>query len=138
MTYVESSKIVRPYYWRDEPFCFDLDKINNLSDEYKIDVVCSHSAPDIAYPISKVGLDGWLKMDEALREDLDRERRDLTNIFDYLKEHEHPVNKWIYGHFHAKMNEVILGTNFILLDMGRDCKKRNTGKSGCHFDYTII
>ena len=137
-TYVEASKNLRPYYWKDEPFHFDLDKINNLPEEYKVDIVCSHSAPDIAYPITKVGLDGWLKIDEALREDLDRERRDLTNIFDYLKEHGHPVNKWIYGHFHTKMNEVILGTNFILLDMGRDSKKRVTGNTGCHFDSTLI
>lgn len=37
-----------------------------------------------------------------------------------------------------KMNETILGTNFILLDMGRDSKKKNTGLPGANFDMTLI
>ena len=138
MTYQNASKELRPYYWKDEAFVLDLDKLHEIIQAHKIDVVCSHSAPDIAYPITKVGLDGWLKMDDGLRQDLDKERSELTNVFDYLRENGHFIKKWIYGHFHTKMNETILGTNFILLDMGRDSKKKNTGLPGANFDMTLI
>ena len=138
MTYQDASKELRPYYWKDEPFVLDFDKLHEIIQEHKIDVVCSHSAPDIAYPITKVGLDGWLKMDDNLRRDLDKERSELTNVFDYLRENGQFIKKWIYGHFHTKMNEVIMGTNFILLDMGRDSRKKHTGLSGANFDMILI
>lgn len=129
----EARKKVRKVYWADEKFTYDESKLEQYKD-YKIDVICSHSCPSIAWPLTKNGIHFWCRIDENLEADLDEERGNFMKVFDYLKEHGHPLNKWIYGHYHSKMNEVILSTNFILLDMGRETKKRDTHNAGPVFD----
>jgi len=135
LTMDEARKKVRKVYWPDEKFIYDESKLEQYKD-YKIDVICSHSCPSIAWPLTKNGIHFWCRADENLEADLDEERGNFMKVFDYLKEHGHPLNKWIYGHYHSKMNEVILGTNFILLDMGRETKKRDTHNAGANFDMT--
>ena len=108
--------------WEDEGaiYCPEiLDKIK--SDGKNINYICTHTTPQIAPPITKGNnLQYWFNQDTTLAEDLDNERRTMTQIYDKLVADEHPIIAWCYGHFHFHEHTFINTHKFILIDMCRN------------------
>ena len=107
-------------YWENEPVVYDESELERLKDNgLMIDVVCTHTCPSFCKPVTKDGLEGWLKEDPYLEDDINREREDMDRIHSKLKSDGHPLKKWVYGHFHKHNNEIIEGVEYIMLDMFR-------------------
>ena len=107
-------------YWDDEPFHLDTVAIDEIKKaNINIDTVVTHSAPDFCEPIAKNNVAEWMEIDKELEEDLNKERTNITTLYNLLKENGNNVTNWFYGHFHKHYNNVINGTKFIGLDMGR-------------------
>ena len=105
-------------YWENEMPVFDVEALEKIDKKgIKIDTVLTHSAPDFCQPILKDGIKYWLKNDKQLSIDSDIERQTLNKVYDWLIEHNHPVQQWCYGHYHFHNTEVIDGITFKLLDM---------------------
>ena len=100
-------------YWKDEEFVLDIDKLKDLRN---IDIIVTHSCPDFCQPITKGGIEKWIKHDPELKEDCDRERTNHTKMHEILKEHN-VIGKWFYAHFHFHNMEFIGITKFVLLDI---------------------
>jgi hypothetical protein len=49
-----------------------------------------------------------------LKEDLNNERRDLTKMYEILKENN-LIDKWFYGHFHLNKAEYYEYTDFMMI-----------------------
>lgn len=91
-----------PYGWWEGEMINDIpENFDSFIEENKIniDVICSHSSPDFCEPLSKKGLDFWVKYDDTLIEDCDKERALLTSIYNKLKD-KNNIKYWFYGHFH--------------------------------------
>lgn len=112
---------VKCYWWKGEGFNFNPDIITELKkDGIEIDTICSHSAPESCYPLVKGKIGYWLERDGSLDEDLANERRDFQILLNLLKEDNHPIKNWFYGHFHEHHTETVEGVSFHLLDMSRN------------------
>jgi len=114
--------LARACYWYDEPFQLNKEKLEGLTD---IDYVITHSCPKFTYPINDTnnGIDShgpfiqrlvW-EGDDKLKDDLNKEREDITAMYDILN-NNNTIKKWFYGHFHCHKKETINGIEFILLD----------------------
>lgn len=107
-------------YWVDEMPVFDPKKLDEIKENgIKIDCVCTHTAPYFCEPITKEGVKKWFYVDKELEKDLDIERQTITDIYNKLLIDGHPVEKWVYGHFHFHNTKEIDGIMFYLLDMER-------------------
>lgn len=109
-----------PLYWKDEYFRYDEEQLRILEIEnIKVDTVITHSAPDFCPPLTKGDVEHFCANDEELASDLDKERKDLTRLYEWLIENGHPLSNWFYGHFHASAESLdeITGTKFRLLDI---------------------
>lgn len=114
----EISKMLPCEYWENEMPVFDINALEEIENEgIRIDTVLTHSAPDFCQPISKDGIQYWIKNDEQLSIDADTERQTLTKVYNWLDEHKHPLEQWCYGHYHFHNTENINGVTFKLLDM---------------------
>lgn len=104
-------------WWSDELFIYDEDKLNEILKTIKsIDIVCTHTAPSIAYPhMFSNRVSEWSVKDKTLKTDLLNERWLVNNV--YLKLKEYGLKKWYYGHYHESYNEIIDNCNFILLNI---------------------
>ena len=101
-------------YWKDEVAVYDVLKLANAG---LVNVVCTHTAPAMCNPQTKIGIEGWIKDDSELENDVNTERKVFTDVFNYLKT-TLPVDflqHWIYAHFHFSHSEIIEGCNFRLL-----------------------
>lgn len=108
-------------YWENEPIVLDTKKLEEITaNNIKIDTVCTHTAPSFCNPTTKNGLQNWIFTDLKLGDDLRQERQTCDDILNILKENEHPLKNWYYGHFHKHNVEVIDGIKYTLLDMSRD------------------
>ena len=58
--------------------------------------------------------------DEDLEKDLDYERHVMDNIHLFLKDNNHPVKAWYYGHYHYHKFFIIEDIKYYLLDMGHN------------------
>lgn len=117
----EAEKLCQQVYWDDESCYYDEEKLSQLKlNNVKIDIVCTHTCPSFAKPIGKENIQYWLNVDEKLESDIDNERKIMDKIFYKLKEDEHPIKKWFYGHFHYHNQECIDDVMFIMLDMWRN------------------
>ena len=117
----EAYKNCKKFYWNNEAVVYDENELNQLDElGILIDTVCTHTAPSFCKPVTKIGIEGWLSLDENLSEDLDNERKSCELIYDYLKSHNHPLENWYYGHFHFHNTEIIDNVKFTLLDMSRE------------------
>jgi predicted phosphodiesterase len=117
----EAEKKSKKLYWENEPIMYDIDELDHLiENNILVDTVCTHTAPSFCNPITKKGLHSWLCADPKLGEDLDKERKTCDEILSYLKENEHPLENWYYGHFHSHNVEIIDNIKYTLLDMSRD------------------
>jgi len=101
-------------WWKDEIFVYDENKANNLKD---IDFVVTHTAPHFAYPYVKIGLDYWINRDIHLFGDLEKERSEVTKLYEHLIINGNKILRWYYGHFHMSKTFPYDDTIFTCLDI---------------------
>jgi hypothetical protein len=82
----------------------------------------THTCPDFCYPKDKGVTNGtlghWLISDPTLRFDLLNERSCMTELYHQLvDEYDHPLKRWIYGHYHASHKAIYEGMICQLLDI---------------------
>lgn len=137
LSFKKAIKTAQPYWWEDEKFLYNETKLDEMH-EYglKIDVVATHSAPDFCQPLTNPRSIGWTNIDDELENDLYNERNDITKLYKHLKEQGNSISYWFYGHYHMHNFEIIEGTKFIGLDMGRI--KKNEGGPGGNFDMSEL
>lgn len=124
-------KKVKQYWWEDEPFIYDETILNEINKTgVKIDVVASHSAPDFCQPNTKGNSLYWSRLDKDLENDLYNERLNLTKAYNHIKKLGNDIRYWFYGHYHQHNFEIIEGTRFTGLDMGRLSKDGSGGVGG--------
>jgi len=88
-------------YWVDEVFVLNRELLNTIKG---VDIVVTHTAPKFAFPQTGKGiLDEYVRKDHTLLQECARERLDMTEAYNILKENNNITN-WLYGHFHT--NEV--------------------------------
>jgi|14_taG_2_1085336.scaffolds.fasta_scaffold61413_2 DNA repair exonuclease SbcCD nuclease subunit len=97
------------FFWPDELFVLDREKLAEMRD---IDVVVTHTAPHFTHP---VGINGFVRSyaedDPMLIQELAKERLDLTEMYDILKENN-TITDWLYGHFHTNKLTLHEGVKF--------------------------
>lgn len=118
-----------PSYWDNEAPIYDEEKLNEIKENnININIVITHTSPSFAFKSDKNGVTYWLRYDEALDKDLDNERKVLSKLYEKLLNDNHPIEKWIYGHFHEHNVEVINNIEFTALincDYNFDVKELN-------------
>lgn len=105
------------YYWENESPILDTEKLSVIGEKFKVDAVITHTAPSFCELQSKLGLASWCLKDENLMEDVNVERATMDQLYQCLKEANHPISHWCYGHFHQSWHQNINGTFFKLLDI---------------------
>ena len=89
-------------WWYDEIFILDEEK---LKDIYGVEVVVTHTAPEWCHPDNRKGfgnlVDEFVYNDKDLYADLDKERQDMSKMFQILKNNGNYIKKHYYGHDHA-------------------------------------
>lgn len=119
----EAQKKIKQYWWEDEPFIYNEDVINELKKaNINIDAVATHTAPSFCQPLTNAKAIGWSRIDSDLEKDLYDERLNVTKLYNKLKSNGNNLMYWFYGHYHTHNYEIIEGTKFIGLDMGRDVR----------------
>lgn len=101
-------------YWIDEKFVLKPELLKDLNN---IDVVVTHSCPHFCKPIFKDNIEKWVKYDNELTEDCDKERNDHSKLYNILKENSNPISHWFHGHFHFSNTEYFNDTKFVLLNI---------------------
>ena len=110
----KSDTIAMNNYWASEPFVYDHDKVMSMKD---INMVVTHSAPQICPPYLKIGLKEWAENDKNIIRDCDIERAQLFQMYDNLTHNGNNITHWFYGHFHTHYKTPYMGTDFIGLDI---------------------
>lgn len=117
--YEEALKRCPQLYWKDEQPIYDEEKLNEINESgIKVEYVCTHTCPSFCEPTGKNEIQPWLIKDENLATDLDYERHVMDNVHLFLKNNNHPLKAWYYGHYHYHKFYVIDNIKFYLLDMG--------------------
>lgn len=126
-TYRHDLNALRPngpfYWWQGEEPVLDTDKIREITEAgFRIDTVVTHTCPDFCYPMNKgmtnSTLVHWLQVDPTLKFDLLGERGVMTELYHWLvDEYDHPVKRWMYGHYHASHKAIYDGMICHLLDI---------------------
>lgn len=111
-----AKEIIVPSYWDNEiPFVKE-DIIEKLrEDGILITHVITHTCPSFAYPRHKNNIKIWLENDDLLEGDLNYERSVMDNIYSFLLDNFHPLEEWVYGHYHTHHQEDINGIRFTTL-----------------------
>lgn len=104
-------------WWPDEAPQFRPDEIDSMPAEIQIDTVVTHSAPSFCQLNAKHALRSWAAMDPALMDDVDAERKTMDQIHKCLAGNGHPVERWIYGHFHQSWSSCIHGIEYSMLNV---------------------
>jgi len=101
-------------YWKDEIAIVDLEKVNEYSN---VDIVISHTAPLCAPPfgLNNRNVLEWCSRDKTLKDELVKERQEFTNLKEKLQERFN-IQRWVYGHFHARVSFETDGILFDCLD----------------------
>jgi len=110
-------RIVNIDYWQDEKFVLNIKKLTKILSEHKITHVFTHSNPDFCYPITKDGLNYWIRKDSKLNDDVSLERKLHTQLFNILMANNQPLRGWYNGHYHFSKYEIIDGVKFKILDI---------------------
>lgn len=110
-------KLDKNFYWSDEVPVYDEEMLNLINEQYAVDIVISHTAPDFCEQITKRGLYSFAASDEKLLEDVDKERATMTKIYGHIVHDVHPLSHWYYGHFHQSWHSDIDGVLFKMLDV---------------------
>ena len=98
------------YYWVNESPILDTEKLAVIGEQFKVNTVITHTAPSFCELQSKLGLASWCLNDENLMDDVNVERAIMDQLYQYLKETNHPISHWCYGHFHQSWHQNINGT----------------------------
>ena len=122
----EAAKPCRKYYWENEMPVYDESKLDEINKIYPhdIDVVATHTAPSFVYPFTKTGIHHWLIRDMQLKDEVERERKIMDDIFRKLLGNQERLTEWYYGHFHATQTTKIDNISFNLLDICEFREKR--------------
>ncbi len=114
-TVVEGDIFCRGSYWSSEMPVYDPKQLEAITDP--VDVVVTHTAPSFCEKNSVMGIQRLLDIDKSLRDDIKQERQVMDMILEYLKSHGHPVQEWIYGHYHSSWNAEIGGVKYRMLNI---------------------
>lgn len=107
-------------YWEDEQPIFDEEILNDIKENnIQIDVICSHTCPSNCQPLTKYDNERRFIEDPQLKEDITQERVIIDQIRNKIIKDNHPLNLWVYGHYHYRNNEIIDNVKYIMLDMMR-------------------
>lgn len=112
-------------YWKNENFNLDISKIENLKG---IDYVITHSSPHFMFPINDFNnhkdshgslIEHFVMRygDVTLKDDLNKERLDISQLHDILIENGNKIKKWFMGHFHNHVEEKHGDVEFIILNI---------------------
>jgi predicted phosphodiesterase len=121
LVYAKVGRLIESY-WSDECFILNEEKLKDIEG---VKYVITHSSPKFTFPINDQSncvdshgpfVQRFAWEDYALKDDLNKERNDITRMWEILQDKNH-IDKWFYGHFHTSKREVISGTEFILLDI---------------------
>lgn len=112
----EDRRLEVAYYWPDEKPIYDEKKLAAINEVCTVDVVVSHTAPSFCEKQSRTDIQNWLTKDEDLLQDIKAERKVMDGVHTFLKEHDHPVSQWCYGHFHQSWHSEIDGIKYNMLD----------------------
>ena len=85
--------------------------------ETPIDTVVSHTAPSFCELNSHRGLQSWAAKDPELLADVNAERATMDQVFKCLRQKKHPIERWLYGHFHQSWTGLREGILFSMLDI---------------------
>lgn len=136
-TYKKAKEKAKLYWWDNEAFKYDETILNEINKAgFKIDIVATHSAPSFCQPTTNPKSIGWTRLDRDLEKDLIEERNDFTKLYDYLNQQGNVITNWFYGHYHMHNIDIIGGTKFTALDMGRTSK--TGGGPGGFFDMAEL
>lgn len=118
MTEAAKYNIFKESYWYDENFVLDKKRAHEIKG---CRYVITHTSPDFCWPNNRNGFGPLVEHfillgDTKLREELPIERRNLTKLYNILKENN-VIEKWFYGHFHRTELTEKDGTDFHLLDI---------------------
>lgn len=106
------------FYWYDEQPVFDKEKVLELTNNgIFIDTVITHTSPSFCQKLTKEGIREYIEYDPNLRVDCDNERKTMDLLYESLKENNHVIKDWVYGHFHMSHRDRINDINFSLLDI---------------------
>jgi len=113
-----SRGIDKELYWYDEEFVLDEDKLRDVKG---VTYVVTHTCPKFVEPINNIGIpshgylvESFAADDTQLKKDLDKEREDMTKMYEILKENNF-ISKWFYGHFHRTNAMYYEDTDFVML-----------------------
>lgn len=104
-------------YWHGEQPVFDMAKLDAVNEKCAIDTVVSHTAPSFCQLISHNFLNVWATHDEALIEDVKKERIVMDRLYNYLIYMNHPLRYWFYGHFHQSWHQELDEVQYNMLDI---------------------
>lgn len=111
----------RKTYWIDETPVYDPSKLNDIRlAGISIDCVCTHTSPSFCHPNDFSSIKGFFEKDLSLKSYVIEERATMDNILKWLCENNMRPDTWCYGHYHKHYNELIEGTEYVLLDMCRE------------------
>lgn len=104
-------------WWANEAPEYKPEEIANIPEDINIDTVVTHTSPSFCEPRTKDGLKSWAVYDPALIWDCSRERETMDKILSCLQVNHHAVERWYYGHYHRSWSEMIIGTQYTMLDI---------------------
>jgi UDP-2,3-diacylglucosamine pyrophosphatase LpxH len=104
------------YYWPDELPVYDENAMNEIKEAgIQITTVCTHTCPSFCDPVTKDGIQEWIKADPDLDECVTKERNVMDSIHQKLMDDGHPLKEWIYGHYHRHSMQDIFGVKYMML-----------------------
>lgn len=116
LTEEDAKEIVLPSYWLHEVPYVDKDVIAKIKEDgILITHVLTHTCPSFCYPRDKKGIEKWIEEDPFLEDDVNYERSVMDNIYDTLIDNAHPLEEWVYGHYHKHHQEDHNGIRFTTL-----------------------
>lgn len=116
LTLEEAKNMIAPSYWPDESPNFNPEILDEITENgILITHVLTHTCPSFAFPRDKRGVKEWLKHDSELEKDLHEERDTMDKIYNHLTRKFHPLEEWVYGHYHTHFQEDMYGIRFTTL-----------------------
>ena len=86
LSYDDAKKKTKCYWWEKEACVYDEKSLNEISSAgLNIDVICSHSAPEQCFPLTRDRLVYCFDKDSKLEGDVKLERHNLSAVLDFLK-----------------------------------------------------
>lgn len=89
-------------YWDNESPVYNPDILNKIrEDGIEINYMIAHTSPNFAPLLTKTNIEKYLMNDKMLNDDLDNERLVMTKIYEHIIKDNHPLELYVYGHFHS-------------------------------------